>query len=270
MITVTGVTGKLGRVVVEDLLTRVPAGDVAAVVRTPEKAAELAERGVDVRRGDYDDPASLRAAFKGADVLLLVSSPDTTPGVRPRQHGNAIDAAVEAGVGRVVYTSGIHAQDGPGFLRDHGVTEGLLRAAGVPFTVLRNTFYEEALVNPGLRDAVAAGELLGADKGVPVNFATLHDLGLAAAAALTGAGHVGAVYELRGPLWTVADLAATVSEVAGVPVAYRAVAADALGPGAFVHNLIADGVFQEPSDDLATLLNRDPTSLREAVTTVLG
>ncbi len=270
MITVTGVTGNLGRVVVEDLLTRVPASDVAAVVRAPEKAADLADRGVDVRRGDYDDPASLRSAFKGADVLLLVSSPDTTPGVRPRQHGNAIDAAVDARVGRVVYTSGIHAQDGPGFLRDHGTTENLLRAAGLPFTVLRNTFYEEVLVNPGLRDAVAAGELLGADKGVPVNFATLRDLGLAASAALTRDGHAGAVYELRGPLWTVADLAATLAEVAGAPVTYRAVDADALGPIAFVHNLIADGLFREPSDDLAKLLGREPTSLRDAVAAALS
>src|SRR5947209_5918949 len=124
MITVTGVTGKLGRIVVEDLLTRVPPAELSAVARTPEKAADL---GIDVRHGDYDDPASLRTAFAGTDVLLLVSSPDVTPGVRPRQHGNAITAAVEAGVGRIVYTSALHAQDGPGFLADHGVTENLLR-----------------------------------------------------------------------------------------------------------------------------------------------
>ena len=164
-------------------------------------------------------------------MLLLVSSPDVTPGVRPRQHGNAITAAVEAGVGRIVYTSAVHAKDGPAFLRDHGATEDLLAASGVPFTVLRNTFYEEALVNPGLREAVAAGELLGADKGVPVNFATLRDLGLAASAALTGDGHAGAVHELRGPLWTVAELAATVAEVAGTPVAYRAVDSADARPG---------------------------------------
>lgn len=90
MIVVTGVTGKLGRVAVEDLLERVPAGEVTALARDPRKAADLAERGVDVRRGDYEDPDSLRAAFAGADVVLVVSSPDTTPGTRPRQHGNAI------------------------------------------------------------------------------------------------------------------------------------------------------------------------------------
>ena len=265
MITVTGVTGKLGGIVLDDLRSRVPADQIVAVARTPEKV----DAGVEVRRGDYDDPASLRAAFAGADVLLLVSSPDVTPGVRPRQHGNAITAAVEAGVGRIVYTSGIHAKDGPAFLRDHGATEDLLAASGVPFTLLRNTFYEEALVNPGLREAVAAGELLGADKGVPVNFATLRDLGLAASAALTEDGHAGAVHELRGPLWTVAELAATLTEVAGTPVAYRAVDSASLGPAAFVHDLVAEGLFREPSEDLAKLLGREPTSLRDAVAAVL-
>jgi NAD(P)H dehydrogenase (quinone) len=104
---------------------------------------------------------------------------------------------------------------------------------------------------------------------VPVNFATVHDLGLAASAVLTGDGHAGAVHELRGPLWTVADLAATVADVAGAPVAYRAVDLEALGEGAFVHGLIAEGVFREPSDDLAKLLGREPTSLRDAVTAAL-
>jgi NAD(P)H dehydrogenase (quinone) len=267
MITVTGVTGKLGRVVVEDLLTRVPAADLAAVARTPEKAADL---GIDVRRGDYEDPASLRAAFAGTDVLLLVSSPDVTAGVRPRQHGNAINAAVEAGVGRIVYTSALHAQDGPGFLADHDVTENLLRDSGLPYTLLRNTFYEEVLVNPGLREAVANGELRGADNGAPVNFATLRDLALAASAVLTADGQEGVVHELRGPLWTLADLAATVAEVAGSPVAYRAVEADTLGGIAFVHNLIASGLFSEPADDLEKLLGRPATSLREAVVAALA
>lgn len=267
MIAVTGVTGKLGRVVLDDLLTRVPATELVAVARDPEKAAGL---GVEVRRGDYDDPASLRAAFEGVDVLLLVSSPDVTPGVRPRQHGNAIDAAKAAGVGRIAYTSAIGAQDGQGFLADHTTTEALLRDSGVPHTLLRNTFYEEVLVNPGLRAVVDAGELLGADGGRPVNFATIRDLGLAASATLTGEGHAGVVYELRGPLWTLPDLAAVLSEVSGTPVAYRAVPSSELGPIGFVHDLIASGLFSEPSPDLEKLLGRPGTSLREAVTAALA
>jgi NAD(P)H dehydrogenase (quinone) len=269
MIVITGVTGNLGRLAAEDLLTRVAPADLVAVARDPRKAVDLAERGVEVRTGDYEDPASLRTAFAGADVLLFVSSPDTTPGTRPRQHGNVVDAARDAGVGRIAYTSAVGAQDGPGFLADHTVTEGLLRASGVPHTLLRNTFYTQALVNPGLRAAVEAGELLGADGGRSVNFATIADLALAASASLTGTGHDGAVYELRGPLWTLPDLARTLGEVSGRPVAYRAVPVDELGPIGFVHELIASGLFAEPSGDLEKLIGRPPTSLREAVEAAL-
>ncbi|MEJ3657398.1 SDR family oxidoreductase [Actinomycetes bacterium KLBMP 9759] len=270
MIVVTGVTGKLGKIVINDLLERVPASELAAVARTPAKAQELADRGVQVRAGDYDDPASLESAFAGADVLLFVSGPDITPGVRPRQHGNVVDAAKAAGVGRVVYTSAIGAQDGPGFLADHTHTEGLLRDSGLPHTVLRNTFYTEALVNPGLAENVESGELVAADAGQPVNFATIRDLALAASATLTGDGHVGAVYELRGPVWTLADLAGTVGEVAGTTVTYRPVPLDELEDfPAFLHGLIATGLFAEPSDDLEKLLGRPATTLREAVAAAL-
>jgi NAD(P)H dehydrogenase (quinone) len=270
MYVITGVTGKLGRAAIEDLLTRVPATEVAALARDPRKAADLAERGVDVRQGDYEDPASLRTAFSGADVLLFVSSPDVTPGARPRQHGNVIDAAVAAGVGRVVYTSAIGADDGPSFLADHTVTEKLLRDSGLTHTLLRNTFYTDVFVNPGLSAAVEAGELLGADGGQPIASATIADLALAASIVVTGDGHAGQVYELRGLPWTWAELAQTLSEVSGKPVAYRAVSVDELGPAGFVHPLIASGLFAEPTDDLEKLIGRAPTGLREVVEATLG
>jgi NAD(P)H dehydrogenase (quinone) len=270
MYVITGVTGKLGRAAVEDLLTRVPAAEVAVVARDPQKASDLAERGVAVRQGDYEDPASLQTAFAGADVLLFVSSPDVTPGARPRQHGNVIDAAVAAGVGRIVYTSAIGAENAPaGFLADHTVTEKLLADSGLPHTRLRNTFYMELVVNPGLRAAVDAGELRAADNGAPVNLATIADLGVAAAAAVSGDGHAGAAYELRGPVWTLADLASTLSEVSGKEVAYRPVPVEELGGAGFVHQLIASGLFSEPADDLEKLIGRRPTSLREAVEAAL-
>jgi NAD(P)H dehydrogenase (quinone) len=269
MITLTGVSGNLGRIVIEDLLTRVPATELVAIARTPEKVADLAERGVEVRRGDYDDPASLREAFAGSDVLQFVSGSDVTPGVRQRQHTDVVDAAKAAGVGRVVYTSAIHAQDGPGFLADHGFTENLLRDSGVPHTLLRNTFYEEVLVNPGLKEVVGTGELKAADEGNPVNFATIRDMGLAASRVLTEDGHVGATYEIRGPLWTIEELARTVGEVSGKPAAYRAVPVDELGPLGFVYQLIASGLFSEPSEDLERLLGRPATPLRTAVEAAL-
>ena len=271
MITVTGVTGKLGRIVVEDLLTRLPASEVVAVVRTPDKAADLADAGRRPPRRLRRPRRRSAPPSSGADVLLLVSSPDVTPGVRPRQHGNAITAAVEAGVGRVVYTSGIHAQDGPGFLRDHGATEDLLARAGravhrAAQHVLRGGAGQPGPAGRRSRRASCSAPTRACRSTSP-RCATS---GSPPPPSLTGDGHAGAVYELRGPLWTVAELAATVADVAGAPVAYRAVDSDALGPAAFVHDLIADGLFREPSDDLAKLLGREPTSLRDAVAAALG
>lgn len=269
MITVTGATGRLGGAVVEELLRSVPPADVSALVRAPDRAADLHERGVDLRAGDYDDPGSLRAAFAGTDVLFFVSSPDTTPGTRPRQHGNVVDAAVAAGVGRVVYTSAIGADDGPGFLADHTVTEGLLRDSGLPVTLLRNTFYLSALVNPGLKAVAGAGVLKGADQGRRVNFASIPDLAAASAAALTGEDHAGNTYELRGPVWTLPELADVVGELTGREVAYRGVPSAELGGIGFVHDLIASGLFAEPSGDLEHLLGRPPIALRDAVRAAL-
>jgi NAD(P)H dehydrogenase (quinone) len=262
MYVITGVTGKLGRVAVEDLLTRVPAAQIAAVARDPRKAADLTERGVDVRHGDYEDPASLRAAFAGADVLLFVSGSDVTPGARPRQHGNVVDAAVAAGVGHVVYTSAIGAENGQGFLADHTVTEKLLAESGLPHTSLRNTFYKDLVVYPTVRGAVEAGELRAADNGVAVNFATIEELGLGGGGAV---GRENAVYELRGPVWTFADLADTISEVSGKDVAYKPVPVEELGQAGFIHQLIASGLFSEPSDDLEKLIGRPPAGLRQTV-----
>jgi NAD(P)H dehydrogenase (quinone) len=270
MITVTGATGNLGGATLAALLDTVPATELTAVVRDPAKAADLAARGVAVRQGDYDDPAALRAAFAGTDTLLLVSSPDVTPGVRPRQHGNAIDAAKAAGVHRIVYTSAIGADNGVGFLADHTATEALLRESGVAWTALRNTFYLHFLVNPGLAAAVEAGELTAADGGQPVNFASVPDFAAAAAAALTTDGLENTVHELRGPVFTLPELAATVSAVSGRPVAYRAVPPAEFGQGAFMWDLIASGLFAEPSADLEKLLGRPATSLREAVSAALA
>ncbi|OLT15192.1 hypothetical protein BJF78_16455 [Pseudonocardia sp. CNS-139] len=268
MIVVTGATGKLGGLVVEDLLGRVPASEVAVVARALGKAAGYFDRGVDVRQGDYEDPGSLRIAFEGADVLLFVSSPDTTPGTRPRQHKNVVDAAVDAGVGRIVYTSAINAQNAPGFLADHTVTEKLLTASGVPHTFLRNTFYQETVLNPGLKAVVDAGVLRAADGGRPVNFASIADLALGASATLTGDGHAGAVYELRGPLWTFADLADVLTSVSGRPVSYEA--GEGEQGSAFLHDLVASGFFAEPSGDLEKLIGRPPAGLRAGVEKALG
>ncbi len=131
-IVVTGATGQLGRLTVEALLRRgVPASDITATGRRTEALADLAGQGVHVHRADYTDPTSLREAFTGADRLLLVSGSEV--GQRVQQHGNAIDAAVEAGVGLVAYTS-IPRADRSSLLlaEEHRATETLLADAASP------------------------------------------------------------------------------------------------------------------------------------------
>ncbi len=173
-------------------------------------------------------------------------------------------------MGRIVYTSAIGADAGEGFLADHTVTEGLLRASGISWTFLRNTFYLHFLVNPGLASAVEAGEFTAADGGQPVNFASVPDLAAAAAAALTTDGLEDTVHELRGPVFTLPELAETLAAASGRTVAYRAVPAAEFGEGAFLWNLISSGLFAEPSTDLDKLLGRPATTLRDAVTAALA
>ena len=146
MIIVTGATGALNGATVDHLLDRVPAGQIAVAVRDVAKAQRFADRGVQVRQADYAHPASLPSAFDGADQLLLVSSND--PGADAVSlHRNAIDAAVAAGVGRILYTSHQGAAPDSPFspARGHAATEQLLAASGTAWTSLRNGFYAHSL-----------------------------------------------------------------------------------------------------------------------------
>lgn len=266
MIVVTGATGRFGPVVVEDLIAKVPAGEVAVVARDPGKARRFAERGVGVRKADYDDPASLERAFAGADRLLFVSASDTTPGVRARQHANVVAAAARTGVGHVVYTSAITAEDGASFLADHTTTERAIRSAGLTSTVLRNTFYTEELVTADLVGAaVKTGELAAPATGQPLVTAPIADLALAASAVLTGAGHENAVYELRGPGWTYPELAAVIAELSGASVEYRELPDDDAGGLAFLLPLLRLPQFGTPTPDLGRLLARPVTPLADTV-----
>ena len=103
---VTGAAGNLGRLILERLL-EAKAGPIIATTRTPEKLADFAKRGVEVRQGDFSKPEGLVKAFAGAERLLLISTGDLFPeGLRLRQHRAAVQAAVDAGVKHVLYTSG--------------------------------------------------------------------------------------------------------------------------------------------------------------------
>src|SRR6476469_7926848 len=191
---VTGASGHLGRLVVEALLEHgTPAAQVVATARTPESISDLADRGVQVRRADYTDPASLDAAFAGVDRLLLVSGSEV--GQRIAQHANVIDAAKRSGVGFVAYTSITRADTSDLVLAsEHRATEELLTASGLPHALLRTSWYLENYTGQ-VASALDQGVVLGAAGDGRVSAATRADFADAAAVVLAGPGHEGAVYE---------------------------------------------------------------------------
>lgn len=216
MIIITGATGKLGSRVVDQLLERLPAGDVGVSVRDPGKASHLAERGVRVRRGDFSDPQTLVEAFAGARQVLVVSA-DAFGDVGRSQHQAAISAAADAGASRILYTS--HMGSSPDSLFAampvHAATEQALASAGVPFTSLRNGFYA-ATVPLFMGQAVQTGQLIAPADG-PVSWTTHDDLAEAAAIALADEGRLDG---LTPPLTAsealdLADVAAIASELTG-------------------------------------------------------
>ncbi|WP_218509018.1 SDR family oxidoreductase [Variovorax sp. dw_308] len=220
MIVITGATGQLGRLVIRALLRTVPASDIVAAVRSPDKAKDLAALGVAVRQADYTKPDTLRTAFAGADRLLLISSSEL--GQRASQHRAAIDAAKDAGVKFIAYTSILRADTSPlSVAVEHLATEVMLGESGLPFALLRNGWYTENYTG-WTGAAVAGGALIGSAGDGRIASAARADYAEAAAAVLTRDNQAGLVYELAGDsAYTLADLAAEIAKQSSKPVAYR-------------------------------------------------
>lgn len=220
MIVVTGATGQLGRLVIAALLKTVPAGQIVAAVRSPEKAADLAALGVQVRRADYTDAASLDAAFQGASKVLLISSNEI--GERLAQHRAVIDAAKRASVQLLAYTSVLRADTSTlGLAAEHLQTEQAIKDSGVPAAILRNGWYTENYT-AGVPGAVAQGAIYGSAGEGRISSAARNDYAEAAAVVLSTEGHAGKIYELAGDsAYTLSELAAEVSRQSGKAVAYR-------------------------------------------------
>jgi NAD(P)H dehydrogenase (quinone) len=284
MITVTGASGQLGRLVVTGLLDAgVPADEVVAVVRTPEKAADLAERGVQVRQADYTEPAALEAALRGTDRLLLISGSEV--GQRAEQHGNVLRAAQANDVPLVVYTSAPKAEDTPlPIAPEHIATEQMIAESGIPAVVLRNNWYFENY-DQQIAQAAETGELVGSSGDGRIAAATRQDFADATVAVLTANQPTPGVVELGGDqAWTLADLAAAVGAETGRAVTYRNLTpeehvrtlVDAGLPeqvAEFVAGLdeaIAQGALDTGSTALSELTGRPTTTLPEYVHTVLS
>ncbi|EFL34183.1 NmrA family protein [Streptomyces viridochromogenes DSM 40736] len=280
-IIVTGATGHLGRHVVEQLLEKVPAEQITAVVRNPEKAAGFADRGVKIATADYNTPGSFDGLFSAGDKVLLISGNEFDKG-RVQQHRVVIDAAKAAGVALLAYTSA------PGSLTasladDHRGTEEILLGSGVPYALLRNGWYHENYTEnlaPVLEhDAVVAAAGEGR-----VSSASRADYAAAAVAVLTGEGHENKTYELGGDTaWSFAEYAAELSRQTGREITYNAVSTEALagiltGAGlpeplaqilAAVDASIEKGELVVSTGDLSRLAGRPTTPLSEAVTAAL-
>jgi NAD(P)H dehydrogenase (quinone) len=217
-IVITGASGQLGRKAAELVLESADPSEVVLVTRSPEHLNELAARGASVRQGDFDEPESLAAAFEGGERLLLISTDKI--GSRVPQHRNAIQAAEQAGIGFVAYTSIPNTtEDNPGMVvPEHRETEQLLRDSSLDCALLRNSIYTQMRIPPAAQ-ALASGRFVhNYGEGRIANVAR-EDCAAVAAAVVAGGDHAGRVYDVTGPdLLTATAFAEVISEVGGKPV----------------------------------------------------
>lgn len=283
MIAITGATGQLGRLVIQNLLKTVPASQLVAAVRSPDKAADLAALGVQVRQADYTRPATLEAAFQGVSKLLLISSSEV--GHRAPQHAAVIAAAQQAGVQLLAYTSLLRADTSPlGLAAEHQETEAMLRASGLPHVLLRNGWYTENHA-ASVPAALQYGAVMGSAKDGRIASAARADYAAAAAAVLTRDGQAGQVYELAGDsAYTLSELAAEIAKQSGKAVVYNdlpeaayAAALVQVGLPEGFAALLADsdvgaskgGLFDD-GRQLSQLIGRPTTSMAEVVRAALA
>ena len=284
MIVVTGATGQLGRLVIHQLIERgVPASNIVAAVRTPAKAADLAALGLQVREADYTRPATLATAFQGAERVLLISSSEL--GQRLPQHRAVIDAAREARVGQLVYTSLLRADSSPlGLAAEHKATEALIAASGLPHVLLRNGWYTEnylASVPPALQH----GAFIGSAGSGRIASATRADYAAAAAAVLALPVGGNRTYELAGDSsYTLAEFVAELNRQSGRSVVYQDLpqkdfeaALTGAGLPAPLAALLADsdagaskGALFDDGRQLSALIGRPTTPLAEAMKAALA
>jgi NAD(P)H dehydrogenase (quinone) len=214
---VTGATGQLGHLVVGKLKEKVSALSIVALVRTPEKAADL---GVKTRTFDYSKPENLMASLQGIDKLLLISGNEL--GRRLPQHQAVITAAKQAGVKQIFYTSILHADTSSlGLAEEHLATEAAIKASGLAYTILRNGWYTENYTGSA-KGAISAGAFIGCAGDGKIASATRLDYAEAAAVVLAGEGYENKIYELAGDeAYTLTELAAEISRQTGKKIPYN-------------------------------------------------
>lgn len=278
-IAVTGATGQLGQLVITQLVAQTAQQQIVALARHPEKAQLFKQQGIEVRAFDYSHPVAVLAqALQGIEKILLISSSEI--GQRTEQHQQVIEAAKQAGVQTIVYTSLLKADSSPLALADeHIATEQLIKASGLDYTILRNGWYSENYVG-NLAQAITQGVILGATQHGKISSATRLDYATAAANVLLQSGHSQKIYELAGDAsYTLDDLAQLASDISQKTVVYRdllpadyhAALIDMGLAEAFAAVLAnsdaavaKDGLYSE-SKDLQQLLAAPTTPIRDSV-----
>jgi NAD(P)H dehydrogenase (quinone) len=279
-IIVSGASGQLGSLVIEELLDRkVAPENLILVSRTPgtEHLQAYAKRGASVRFGDFNESQSLEAAYRGGTRMLLISI-NGGGGSRPELHKAAIDAARRAGVKHIAYTSYVNADlnEASTIAVDHRRTERILQDSGVAWTMLRNQIYANGLVDQAVQ-IVHDGVLVTHTPDARVAYVTREDCAAAAAAVLTTPGHENRAYDITGPdAVGPRELVALASEVSGKRLElvalseadYRARLAQSGTPEAAINGAVSfaaelDSPFmREPSTAVADLTGRPAKSVR--------
>ncbi|QQM42786.1 SDR family oxidoreductase [Streptomyces liliifuscus] len=280
-IVVTGATGHLGRFVIEGLLEKVPADRITAVVRSEEKAADFAARGVRIAVADYNAPETFDGLFSAGDKVLLISGNEFDKG-RVAQHKVVLDAAKAAGVALLAYTSA------PGSLTaaladDHRGTEAAILESGVTYALLRNGWYNENYTE-NLAPVLEHNAVVQAAGEGRISTASRADYAAAAVAVLTGEGHENKTYELGGDTaFGFAEYAAEVAKASGKEITYNAVPGDVFegiltGAGlpapfaailAGVDASIEKGELVVTTGDLSRLTGRPTTPIAESIAAAL-
>lgn len=281
---ITGSTGRLGKAAIEFLLEKMPASEIAALARDTTKAVGLAAKGVDVRPGDYHDYKSLVNAFSGIDKVFLISAVPFNE--RFPQHKNAIDAAKEAGVGRIIYTSMQRRREPRVIVRwateSDIETENYLRGSGLDYTILRNTLYSEAISFYLGSDVLETGISFPGGSG-RISSVPFLDLAEASANILAASGHENKEYTFStSESYSFAEIAETISELAGKAVSYFDIAPAEFGRKLLKTGLpphvvefsadwgeaIKQGEFEETEDSLERILGRKPVTYRDFFKTI--
>lgn len=277
---ITGATGQLGQLVVQKLKDKNPDAKLVALVRNPDKAKPL---GIEAKAFDYEQPEALPKALEDIDRLVFISGSEI--GKRETQHKNVINAAKQAQVKQIAYTSLLHADTSSMILApEHLATEKMLQDSGIPHTILRNGWYTENYT-AGLKQAVEQGAIIGSAGDGKISSATREDYAEAIAETIINDDHTDKTYELAGDqTFTMQDLAAEVSKQTGkniefvnLPEAEYAQKLQEIGLPEGMAKAFASldysaskNDLHDESGELARLINRPTTSLSQAVKTGLN